>query len=202
MTAFGKQSTSAPSGAHLSYFGGPVVSNVQVIQVLYGGTQSQYLPNVWNSAPPSLAAFYAGVTKSAYVDWLVEYNTPASGGTHQTIGRGSFLVQKHITPSSANDGAVISDAQIQNELAAQIMAGSLPAPATDAAGHSNTAYMIQLSERKDDYARHTPELLVRRVLRVSRIVRAQRQGHLLRRAPGHAGAVALQHELRSRRVHL
>jgi hypothetical protein len=121
---------------------------VQVIQVLYGGTQSQYLPNVWNTAPPSLAAFYGGVTNSTYVDWLVEYNTPASGGTHQIIGRGSFLVQTHITPSSANDGAVISDAQLQNELAAQIMAGNLPAPLTDAAGHSNAAYMINFPSGK------------------------------------------------------
>src|SRR6476646_3972562 len=26
----------APAGAHLSYFGGPIISNVQVVQVLYG----------------------------------------------------------------------------------------------------------------------------------------------------------------------
>src|SRR6476661_1318102 len=26
----------APAGAHLSYFGGPVISNVHVVQVLYG----------------------------------------------------------------------------------------------------------------------------------------------------------------------
>jgi hypothetical protein len=134
------RSGSAPAGAHLNYLGGRVVSNVRVVQVIYG--TGSYLPEVTSTATPSIATFYQQVTNSAYFDWLTEYNT--SGGTHagQAIGRGSFVQQVQITPSSGNNGTVISDASIQNELAAQITAGRVPAPTTDAAGNNNTYYAI------------------------------------------------------------
>src|SRR6478736_3865285 len=34
--AVGPVGFAAPAGAHLTYFGGPIISNVQVIEVLYG----------------------------------------------------------------------------------------------------------------------------------------------------------------------
>ncbi len=139
---------SAPAGAHLTYYGGRVISNVQVVQVLYGGSQSQYASYVWSTSSPSMATFYGGVGNSAYFDWLTEYNTTLSGGTNQTIGRGTFLNQKIITPSSANNGSTIDDSQIQSELTAQLNAGHLPAPTTDAAGNVNTIYMIQFPHGK------------------------------------------------------
>ncbi|MGE5048263.1 MAG: hypothetical protein ACM3PC_06825 [Deltaproteobacteria bacterium] len=135
----------APAGSHLTYYGGRVVSNVQVVQVLYGtGT---YIPEVAGTVSPNVATFYGGVTNSAYFDWLTEYNTniTANGGgagTNQAIGRGTFLSRVQITPSAANNGTTIDDTQIQNELAAQITAGHLPAPSTDAAGNTNTYYAI------------------------------------------------------------
>jgi hypothetical protein len=135
----------APAGAHLTYYGGRVVSNVQVVQVLYGtGT---YIAEVAGTVSPNVATFYGGVTNSAYFDWLTEYNTniTANGGgagTNQAIGRGTFLSRVQITPSAANNGTTIDDTQIQNELAAQITAGHLPAPTTDAAGNTNTYYAI------------------------------------------------------------
>jgi hypothetical protein len=132
----------APAGAHLTYFGGPVISNVQIVQVLYGGTRSQYLAQVSSTAPPSMASFYAGVSNSAYFDWLTEYDTSVSGGTHQSIGRGSFLTQVLITPSPADSGSTVDDTQIQSELVAQLQAGKLPAATTDATGNVNTVYMI------------------------------------------------------------
>ncbi|HEX6838757.1 MAG TPA: hypothetical protein VF334_19400, partial [Polyangia bacterium] len=46
---------SAPPGAHLSYFGGRVVSNAQVVQVLYG--MGSYLPEVTSTSTPSIATF-------------------------------------------------------------------------------------------------------------------------------------------------
>ena len=133
---------SAPTGAHLSYFGGRVVSNIQVVQVIWGS--GSYIPQVTSTASPSMATFYQGVLNSPYVDWLTEYNTntQAAPNSNQVIGRGSFSMQVTITPSAANNGTTITDAQIQAELSAQIAAGTLPAPTHDAAGNNNTYYAV------------------------------------------------------------
>ncbi len=133
--------TSAPFGAHLSYFGGRVVSNIQVVQVLYG--TGSYIPQVTTTNSPSMATFYQGVLNSPYVDWLTEYNTTDPvAGTNQIIGRGTFSSQVTITPAPQNDGPVIDDTNIQAELTAQIQAGNVPAPTHDAAGNDNTYYAI------------------------------------------------------------
>ncbi|HEY0476340.1 MAG TPA: kelch repeat-containing protein [Kofleriaceae bacterium] len=133
--------TSAPGGAHLSYHGGRVVSNIQVVQVLYGA--GNYLPEVTSTATPSMATFYQGVLNSPYVDWLSEYNTtPLPGSSNQTIGRGSFLGQATIFPAPEHNGTFIDDVQIQAELSAQIQAGNLPAPSHDGQGNNNTYYAI------------------------------------------------------------
>src|SRR5690348_2210863 len=47
---------SAPPGAHLTYFGGRIVSNIQVVQVLWGS--GNYIPQVTSTASPSMATFY------------------------------------------------------------------------------------------------------------------------------------------------
>jgi hypothetical protein len=130
----------APAGAHLTYFGGPVISSVHVIEVLYGS--GSYLPQVSQTASPSIASFFSDITTSGYITLLTQYNTPASGGTNQTIGNGTFDGLFQITPSSANNGSTIDDTQIQAELLAQINAGHLPAPLLDSAGNVNTIYMI------------------------------------------------------------
>src|SRR5579863_2252705 len=135
----------APQGAHLDYFGGRVVSNMQVVEVLWGtggagGSDGQFLSNVKNTSSPSMATFYQGVLNSPYVDWLTEYDTTVAGGTNQSIGRGAFVKQFAITPS--NTANPIDDTQIQAELASQITAGHLPAPTRDAAGNNNTYYAI------------------------------------------------------------
>jgi hypothetical protein len=133
---------SAPAGANLIYRGGRVVSNMQVVQVIWG--TGSYIPQVTNVAAPSMASFYQGVLNSPYVDWLSEYNTSglAAPTSNQFIGRGSFATQVVITPSAANNGATIDDVNIQAELAAQIQAGTLPAPTHDAAGNNNTYYAL------------------------------------------------------------
>ncbi|HET7784909.1 MAG TPA: hypothetical protein VFL36_02985, partial [Myxococcales bacterium] len=135
----------APAGAHLTYYGGRVVSSIQVVQVLYGS--GTYIPEVAGTVSPNVATFYGGVTASPYFDWLTEYNTniTANGGgagTNQAIARGGFVSRIQITPSAANNGSTIDDTQIQSELAAQINAGHLPVPTTDAAGNTNTYYAI------------------------------------------------------------
>jgi hypothetical protein len=131
----------APAGAHLTYFGGPVISNVQVVQVLYGS--GSYNAQVAGTSTPSMGSFYGDfLGTSGYVSLMTQYNTPASGGTNQTIGNGSFGGLFQIVPAAGNNGSTITDAQIQSELLAQITAGHLPSPILDAAGNPNTLYMI------------------------------------------------------------
>jgi hypothetical protein len=131
----------APAGAHLTYFGGPVISNVHTVQVLYGS--GSYAPGVSATTTPSIASFYRDLTgSSGYVSLMTQYNTPVSGGTGQTIGTGTFDGQFTIVPAAGNNGSTITDAQIQSEILAQITAGHLPAPVLDAQGNPNTIYMI------------------------------------------------------------
>ncbi|HEY6352071.1 MAG TPA: hypothetical protein VI636_21965, partial [Candidatus Angelobacter sp.] len=132
----------APAGAHLTYFGGPVISNVHVVQVLYGS--GSYNAQVAGTSTPSMGNFFGDLTgaNSGYITLLSQYNTPASGGTNQTIGNGTFDGLFQITPSAGNNGSTIDDTQIQAELLAQISAGHLPAPVLDAAGNVNSLYMI------------------------------------------------------------
>jgi MYXO-CTERM domain-containing protein len=141
----------APVTPHLNYYGGPVISNVEVVMVLWGsGTYESF---VEQTSSPSLATFYGGVTNSTHMDWLSEYDTNITAvgggaGTNQTIGRGTYLNQYLITPSAAASGSTISDANIQAELVAQINAGHLPAPVTDGAGDPGTLYMLHFPKGK------------------------------------------------------
>jgi hypothetical protein len=132
----------APAGAHLTYFGGPIISNVQVIQVLYGS--GSYNAQVAGTTSPTMGNFFADITGSGsgLTSFLQQYNTPVSGGTGQTFGNGTFAGLFQIVPAAANNGSTITDTQIQSELLSQITAGHLPAPILDAAGNPNTIYMI------------------------------------------------------------
>ena len=140
----------SPAGAHLTYYGGRVVSNMQVVQVLWGtggiGTSNgHFLAQVVDTSTPSIATFYQQVLNSGYVDWLTEYNTDitdfgGSPGTNQTIGHGSFSEQVRITP--VNTSKSLTDGDIQTELVNQIMAGHIPLPTADADGNNNTYYAI------------------------------------------------------------
>src|SRR5579864_8938175 len=130
----------APAGAHLTYFGGPIISNVQVIQVLYGS--GSYNPQIAGTTSPTMGQFYSDITSSGLITLLQQYNTPVSGGTGQTFGNGTFGGLFQIVPAAGNNGATITDAQIQSEILAQITAGHLPSPVLDAQGNPNTLYMI------------------------------------------------------------
>jgi len=127
------QAATAPAGAHLTYLGGKVVSNVQVVQVLWG--TGNYAPEVSATGIGSVPAMYRNVAQSSHLDWLTQYNTPT-----QTIGRGTYSGQFTIAPSITSPSFTV--AQIQTELVAQIAAGQLPAPTTDAAGNTNTYYSV------------------------------------------------------------
>ncbi|HLK07310.1 MAG TPA: hypothetical protein VKV30_05205 [Candidatus Angelobacter sp.] len=130
----------APAGAHLTYFGGPIISNVQVVQVLYGS--GSYNSQVAGSTSPTMGNFFADITSTGLISLMQQYNTNISGGTGQVFGNGTFGGLFQIVPSSANNGSTIDDTQIQSEILAQISAGHLPAPVNDALGNPNTLYMI------------------------------------------------------------
>lgn len=134
----GIQSTSARSGPHLIYYGGPVMSNVQVRLVYWG-------PNTNPILAANLPGFYTGVTNSSFFDMFSEYATnitPAGGGngTNQSIGRGSYVGATVITPSITS--STVDDTQIQAELVRQLNAGHIPAPQYDQNGNVNTEYFI------------------------------------------------------------
>jgi hypothetical protein len=99
----------APAGAHLTYFGGPVL------------TQTRVIPIFWNANvafQANLNAFYAAVPNSPLYDMLRQYSGILRGskGTSFTDNRGT---------------GSFTDAAIQARLNALFTAGSIPAPAAN-----------------------------------------------------------------------
>src|SRR5579864_999907 len=137
----GPVTVGGPPGAQLSYYGGPVISNVQVVVVYWG-------PNVDPIVTSGIAGFYQAITSSPYFDLLSEYSTAGAtvtGGaasSNQKIGRGTYKNSYTITPSVCPSACTIDDSQIGPEITAQISAGHLPQPTQDAGGFNNTLYMI------------------------------------------------------------
>ena len=127
---------SAPAGAHLTYYGGKVIQNVKIVQVLYGS--GTYIPEITGA---QMGNAYGQMASSGVFDWLNEYNTSSPS---QAIGRGSFLSKIQIAPASSHNGTTIADSSVQAELAAQINAGTLPAP------DNNTIYMIDFPKGKSE----------------------------------------------------
>jgi hypothetical protein len=112
---------------HLDYYGGPIISQVQVYAVFWGS-------HVNSKVRIGIGGFYTAITGSALFDWLTEYNTTipsldGSPGTNQTLQHGSFAGTITIAPS--NTRRLLSDDDIQAEIAQQIQAQVLPAPTAD-----------------------------------------------------------------------
>lgn len=118
----------AASGVpHLTYWGGPLITAMNSIDVNYG-------PGTYLSDPTSaslVTSFTSQYLGSGVLDWLSEYDSPT-----QSIGRGSSGGVVTITPSPTDNGSSITDAQIQAELQAQIGGGHLPVP------NANTSYAL------------------------------------------------------------
>src|SRR5262249_42658081 len=87
-----RASRAAASKPHLTYYGGPVLSNVKVQLVYWSDAKKVF-------GQGQLEQYYSDVTNSAYFDWLDEYNTPT-----QQIGRGSFIGSA--TASGAKVGSI------------------------------------------------------------------------------------------------
>lgn len=107
---------------HLAYSGGPVLQQVQVVQINY-----PFTPFATN-----LSQFYTDITGSAYFDWLAEYDTSSPP---QTIGRGQLVSVVNLTSAAPT---TTSDAQIQSSLTGLISpdAAAVPTPT------ANTLYVI------------------------------------------------------------
>jgi uncharacterized repeat protein (TIGR01451 family) len=144
--ASGLKNTSSPAGAHLFYWGGPVISNVHVVVVFWGTNVDPIV-----TTPGTIDQFFADITNSRYYDLLTEYSTVGVTGvgtaptsSNQTIGRGEFDATVTIIPSVCPGPATctLTDNQIQAELTNQLAAGHLPAPVKDAQGIIETFYMI------------------------------------------------------------
>lgn len=132
----------APPTPHLNYYGGPVVSNAQIISVLWGA--GSYLPEVSGAAAaPNMDSFTAGLANSSHLAWINgEYRTTVAGGTNQLIGPASFLGRTQITPTGpGTTGATVNNSAIRDEIIAQLNAGHLPL-SFDATGHTNTVYAL------------------------------------------------------------
>ena len=147
-----------PGTCSFSYYGGPVISNPDVVVVYWKNTVSSVVDCGGGMDSQGncigVSKFLGALTDSTFVDMLQEYNTAgitATAGsqkgvasTNQRIGRGSLHPGSPfvITPHSTNSGSPISDTQIQDELQLQITAGALPTPTTDDGGNVNTFYFV------------------------------------------------------------
>ena len=112
----------ANQGGVVNYYGGPVVSNVQIVSVLWG-------PNVDPTTVSGVPEFLTDLANSTYVDQLSIYDTFLRGvngheGTKQHIGRVTFFGQVQIPPKHMSLN--ITDEDIIKELKYQIGTGVLP----------------------------------------------------------------------------
>ncbi len=121
---------SAASG-QLNYYGGPVISKVKVVVVLWG-------PHVNATVVSGIGGFFTAATDSTWFDQLSQYQTNLTGinghkGTDQTISRGTFFSQVTIKPK--HTGSALTDKQVEAEISGQVTRGVLPKP------DANTVYM-------------------------------------------------------------
>lgn len=147
-----------PGTCSFNYYGGPVISNPDVVVVYWKNTVSSVVDCGGGTDSQGncigVSRFLGALADSTFVDMLQQYNTAgitATAGsqkgiatTNQTIGRGTLHTGSPyvITPHAANGGSTISDANIQNEIQLQITAGTLPPPETDSTGNVNTLYFV------------------------------------------------------------
>jgi len=132
------------AGGLFPYWGGPVISNIHIVEVLWGSF-------VDVSSTSGLPQFLSDLPTTNYFDLLSEYGTVgvtgAGGapGSNQLIGRGFFDGKFTITPSicpgaANNPSCTISNSQIQSELQRQLV--HLPAPVKDTHNNYNTIYLL------------------------------------------------------------
>jgi hypothetical protein len=134
----GPQATPICNSPQLSYFGGPVVSNIQVVPVFWNS-------DVNNLIKTNIFQFYDDVTITNWFDLLSEYSSV--GGTNQSIGRGAgtsagITITPIVCPAGQTTTCKLTDNQLQAEIARQIGLSVLPALQKDSAGNTNTYYAV------------------------------------------------------------
>jgi len=121
----------APVGAavpSLRYYGGPVMHAARIVVVDYGsGTYGTGTP--YTTDDPSFFTTMAAASGTVDPVWAVLAEYPDTTGP--AAYDWTYVNQFAITPSAANNGATITNDQLQSELKAQVSAGNLPAPAGD-----------------------------------------------------------------------
>jgi IPT/TIG domain/FG-GAP-like repeat len=122
---------SSSNAQTMQYFGGPVIGQVKVVPVFWNSSVNTQVKS-------NATQFFQDAVNSPWLDLLSAYSTNFSGGTQQTIVRGTALSGVTLVPSkcATSSPCTMADSDIQAELAAQIRASNLPNP------DSNTAYMI------------------------------------------------------------
>lgn len=133
-------SVARPAGAQVSYYGGRVISNVEIVEVSWtSGVDPNYMQQ--------LAGFYQTIVNSPFIDWMTEYDTIGKSsvsdgmpGSGQHIGRGTYGGAVTIQPMNTN--TQLDYTEIGVEVANQLASGGLPPPKLDAAGNVDTLYMI------------------------------------------------------------
>jgi hypothetical protein len=129
--ALGARQTPTCASPHGSYFGGPILSQVEIVPVFWNSNVNAQL-----TAPiTGIAQFYADVTQSTYWTWLREYSTPTQTILPGTAYEGITIVPLNC-PGTTTGTCDLTDPDVQQELVRQVGLGVLPAPT------SNTLYMI------------------------------------------------------------
>jgi hypothetical protein len=125
---FDGHTPAAPAKPHLAYFGGPLITKIQVFTIFWG--------KKWSAGPGSgiatkLNNFYNAILVSPLIDQLAEYSVPG-----QSIQHGALTGSKTIT-ANAPVGSV-TDTTIRTQLKAWISAHTIPATTP------NSLYFIYL----------------------------------------------------------
>jgi hypothetical protein len=134
------EKNSKPPGdlVNLVYYGGPVVSNAQVVVVFWGN-------EVNSTIQADIGGFYQAILPSNYAHIVGEYDTtPPINTTDQVIGQGTLAGTYTITPNLCQIAfpCTVTDSQVQSQLEESIALAALPAPVLDAGGNVNTIYVV------------------------------------------------------------
>ena len=130
----------APAGAHLTYHNGPIISNVQVVQVLYGS--GSYNSQIAGSTSPTMGNFFADITSTGLISLLQQYNTNISGGTGQVFGNGTFAGLFQIVPAAATTDPLSRTRRSSPNFWPRSMRDTCGACSLMPLGNPNTLYMI------------------------------------------------------------
>ena len=123
--------------APMTYHGGLIVHAPQVVDVRYGA--GTYLPENAGTGPGTLDGFYTQLVSSGIYNWLDEYDAMSP---LQAVAPGALVATVPITPAASRNGSTITGQQVNDEIAAQITAGTLPSP------NDSTIYMVHFPAGK------------------------------------------------------